>query len=269
MQFEVDGHAIDYETRGEGKPLLLMHGLTTDRRILVEACEPVLAKHPVQRVYFDLPGHGASKGNPARSSADALVDGIAAFARHVAGEKPPLVLGYAYGGYLAQGLMREFPLDGLCLVCPVVEPDFGRRRVPSRRVAAREENLPFSDDARERDAFTEVAVHQTRAALERFQRVVHPANIAVDPFFVERVRFRYAMARPWADRLYGFERPVAIACGRDDHWVGFEDALFIARACRRTTYVVVADAGHLLPLESPPAFDQFLESWLTRCLAPT
>ncbi len=268
MQFETDGHVIDWEERGEGRPLLLMHGLTTDRRILVEACEPTLAQTPGwRRIYFDLPGHGASKGNGARGSADALVEGLAAFARHVAGETPPCLLGYAYGGYLAQGLVRELPLAGLCLVCPVVEPDFGRRRVPTRRVAARDENLPFSDDVREREAFVEVAVHQTAAALAKFQQVVHPANIAVDPAFIERVRYRYAMARPYADRLHQFDKPVAIACGRDDHWVGFEDALFIARACRRASYLVVGDTGHLLPLEAPTVFAHFLADWLARCAA--
>ncbi|MSP63503.1 MAG: alpha/beta hydrolase [Myxococcales bacterium] len=267
MRFAIDGHEIDYEIRGEGRTVVLLHGLTTDRRILVEACEPVLSAEPGwRRIYLDLPGHGASRGNKDRAFADALVDALDALIQEVQGsdEKPPLVLGYAYGAYLAQGLARARDLGGLCLICPVVEADFGKRQTPPRRVVTREEGLPFSDDERERAAFDEVAVQQTRASLTLFQRVVHPANIAVDPIVVAAVRDFYALARPYMQALQAFERPVAIACGRHDHWVGFEDALRIARACPGSSYAVVPDCGHLLPLEAPGPFRAVLADWLLR-----
>jgi pimeloyl-ACP methyl ester carboxylesterase len=263
VRFDVDGHALDYEVRGGGRAIVLVHGLTTDRRILVEACEPVLAAAGLRRIYLDLPGHGASQGAPARASADDLVAALAVFVREVGGERP-LLLGYSYGGYLAQGLLREVDAGGLCLVCPVVEADFGKRTTPPRRVIARDEALPFSDDEREQAAFLEVAVQATRPVLERFQRVVHPANIAVDPEFVAAVRHRYAMARPYMQALQAFDRPVAIACGRHDHWVGFEDAVRLARALPRAGLSVVADCGQLLPLEAPAAFHALLADWLAR-----
>jgi pimeloyl-ACP methyl ester carboxylesterase len=264
MLFELDGHAIDYEVRGEGRTIVLVHGLTTDRRVMIEAFEPALARDGFRRVYLDLPGHGASKGNVQRASADFLVEALVTFVQKIAPDEKPLALGYSYGGYLVQGLLRDVPLGGLALVCPVVEPDFGRRDVPSRRVVAREENLPFSDDVREREAFVEIAVHQTRATLELFQRVVHPANIAADPEFVGRVRYRYAMARLHAQALAAFDAPVAIACGRDDHWVGFADALALARLLRRASYLAVPDAGHLAPLEAPSLVRALLADWLDR-----
>lgn len=264
MRFDVDGHAIDYEVRGEGRAIILIHGLTTDRRLLIEACEPVLSAAPgLRRVYLDLPGHGASTGNPARAGADALVEALGAFVREVGGERP-LVLGYAWGAYLAQGLVRDLDLGGVCLLCPVVEADFGKRFTPPRHVAVRDPDLPFSDDAREREAFLEVAVVQSRAVLERFQRVVHPANIAVDAAFVGSVRWLYGMSRPYMQALYAFERPAAILCGRHDHWVGFEDALRLARALRGASYTVVADTGQLLPLEAPEALAAALREWLLR-----
>jgi pimeloyl-ACP methyl ester carboxylesterase len=265
MRFETDGHAIDYEIRGEGRAVIAVHGLTTDRRILVEACDALFAERGLRRVYLDLPGHGASTGNPARSSADSLVDALGAFVREVSPGEPPLLLAYAYAGYLAQALPRDVPLAGMCLVCPVVEADFGKRRVPPRRVSSRDPDLPFGGDERERDAFLEVAVHQTREALARFQRVVHPANISVDANFVGAVRARYAMARPYVQALASFDRPVAVACGRDDHWVGFEDAVAVVRACRAASLAVVADAGHLLPLEAPGPFRALVGEWLDRC----
>jgi pimeloyl-ACP methyl ester carboxylesterase len=268
MRFEVDGHSIDYEVRGDGRPIVLLHGLTTDRRILIEACEPLFADgKPWKRYYLDLPGHGASKGSAQRASADGLVEAVAKLMLAEFPSEKPLLVGYSYGGYLAQGIAREVPLGGLALVCPVVEPDFARRRVPPKRVVARDADLPFSDDVREREAFVEIAVHQTRAVLEKFQRVVHPANIAVDQEIVGAVRYRYAQGRTFAGSLSQLEGPVAIVCGRDDHWVGFEDAIEVARLCRRSSYRVVADCGQLLPLEAPGALEAELADWLTRCAA--
>ena len=43
MRFLTDGHELDYELRGEGRPIVLIHGLTVDRRVLEECAEPVLA----------------------------------------------------------------------------------------------------------------------------------------------------------------------------------------------------------------------------------
>ena len=277
MIFEHEGHAIDYELRGDGPTVLLLHGLTVDRGVMIEAFEPLLAEAGVRRLYLDLPGHGASRGDPAHASADGLVAALAALARSVlrpsdrAGEvEAPLVIGYSYGGYLAQGLLRALGgARGLLLVCPVVEPDFARRRQPPRRVAARATELAFSDDARERAAFEEVAVQQTLAVLERFRRVVHPANIAVDPSVVSAVRAHYVLSRPLGDALTSLDAPATIVCGRDDHWAGWQDACDLVAVLRHPHFVVLPDCGHLLPFEAPAAFAQAVRDWLARCLPTT
>jgi pimeloyl-ACP methyl ester carboxylesterase len=264
MRFQIDGHEIDYEIRGEGRPIVLVHGLTVDRRVLIEACDAQLAAAHLKRVYIDLPGHGASTGNRERASADSLVTALAHLTREAAGEQP-LVFGYSYGGYLAQGLVREFPeAGGLFLVCPVVEPDFAKRNVPPRRVAIEEPDLAFSGDERERDAFDEIAVRRTRDVLTAFQRVVHPANIGADLEFVAATRGRYIMSRPYMQALADLDRPAGIICGRDDHWAGFEDAARLVRVLKRCDFTVVAEVGHLLPLEAPERLQSALAVWLAR-----
>ena len=268
MKLAVDGHQLDYEVRGEGRPLVMLHGLAVDRRVLVEICEPVLA--PLQtrdgwrRIYVDLPGHGLSTGSPERMGADALVETLAAFVREVAGG-PACLVGYSYGGYLAKGLLRELEgVGGLFLICPTVEADFGKRTVPARRIATRDPVLTFSEDPRERAAFEEVAVVQTQPQLESFQRIVHPANIGADQELMAATRARYAMSRPYMQALQAFEQPVSIVCGRDDHWVGFEDAMWLTRAFRRAHFSVLPDCGHLLPFEQPARFRALLLDWVGR-----
>jgi pimeloyl-ACP methyl ester carboxylesterase len=266
-RFAAFGHELAWEARGQGRPLFFFHGLAADRRMLIAACEPLFAESSgARRIYVDLPGHGESRGDPAHAGADELVASLAALIRELAGDAPPALVGYSYGGYLALGLIGL--LDprpaGLFLVCPTVEADFGKRTVPPRRVALREPSLPFSDDPRERIAFEEVAVVQTRALLQRFSELVHPANIAADPELMAATRARYALSRPYMQSLAALSAPVGIVCGRDDHWVGFEDAIRLARAFGDVRYSVLPDAGHLLPLEQPARFAQLFCDWISR-----
>jgi pimeloyl-ACP methyl ester carboxylesterase len=273
MIFETDGQSLDYELRGNGPTVVLLHGLTTDRRVMIEAFDPFFADAGLRRLYVDLPGHGASRGDAARASADGIVAALAALMRSVlpearAGElEAPLVVGYSWGGYLAQGLVRELGgARGLLLVCPVVEPDFARRLQPPRRVAARAAELTFSDDPREREAFEEVAVQMTRAVLERFQRAVHPANVAADRAVVAALRARYALSRPLGDALGRLDGPATIVCGRDDHWAGWQDAARLVAQLQRPHFVVLPDCGQLLPFEQPAAFAQAVRDFLARAL---
>src|SRR5438132_13449184 len=126
-----------WELRGEGRPLLCVHGLAIDRRVMIEAFEPAFEATwgaAFKRIYVDLPGHGQSKGDPRRMGADALVAQLAELLVEL-GCDAPLLAGYSYGGYLVQGLLRERPdAAGAFLCCPTVEADFGKRNVPPRRI---------------------------------------------------------------------------------------------------------------------------------------
>jgi pimeloyl-ACP methyl ester carboxylesterase len=264
VRFAVRGHDIDYETRGDGRPVVLVHGLTLDRRLLIEACEPVFAAIPGwRRLYLDLPGHGASRGDPTYASADDLVQTLVDLVREVAGPDAALV-GHSYGGYLAQGVLRDVPtLRGLFLACPITEPDHGRRALPPQRVAVTERELEFGDD-QERETFHGEVVAQTRAMRDVFHRLVHPAHVATDRAFLAAVRTRYAMSRLVTSGLTGFAGPVTIVCGRDDHWAGYEDAVRLVRAFPRCRYAVLPDCGNLAPAESPVAFAGLFADWLGR-----
>jgi pimeloyl-ACP methyl ester carboxylesterase len=48
---------VHYETRGEGKPIVLLHGGGPDRRSMIGCMEPILSKRKGwPRIFPDLPG---------------------------------------------------------------------------------------------------------------------------------------------------------------------------------------------------------------------
>jgi pimeloyl-ACP methyl ester carboxylesterase len=257
-------HQISCDVRGDGRPILFVHGVAADRRVLVGTCEPVLERHPGwRRIYVDLPGHGESRGDAWQVCADDLVLSLAAVCRDLQLERP-LVVGYSYGGYLAQGLAREVTLGGLFLVCPIVEPDFTRRSCPPQRYIESPGPLQFSEDADEREEFYGIAVRQSPQVLARYQELVRPANRAADRAVVSAIRTRYAMSILYGQALATVDGPVSIVCGRDDHWAGYEDAARLLRLLPRAQLTVLPDCGHLLPLEEEEELGRLLDGWLRR-----
>ena len=258
------GVRIDVEAHGEGRPILFIHGLTFDRRMLVEASEPMFGALRARRLYVDLPGHGASPADPRASSAEGLVDALASFVDAACGAAPPIIVGHSYGGYLALGLASLRPIAGLVLVTPVIEPDLARRVVPPKRIAARATELGFSPDEAERATFEEIAVVQTPEVLAAYQRLVHVASERTDRAMLDAVRRRYVLPAPIIAQLGERAPPTLIVCGRDDHWVGYEDALPLLRALPRAELVVLPEAGQLLPIEAGERYREVVGGFLAR-----
>jgi pimeloyl-ACP methyl ester carboxylesterase len=55
---------VYYEIAGEGKPIMMIHGMGVDHRTMKGCMEPVFQDRgdKWQRIYFDLPGMGRTKG---------------------------------------------------------------------------------------------------------------------------------------------------------------------------------------------------------------
>ncbi len=109
-QDTVDGTvALDHHLGGTGAPLVLLHGITEDRRTwdpLVEDLE-----RTYQVLAIDLRGHGASPGGGAYDLGSMAADVHALVADH--GLEAPLVIGHSLGGTIATAYAASFPTRGV------------------------------------------------------------------------------------------------------------------------------------------------------------
>jgi pimeloyl-ACP methyl ester carboxylesterase len=104
--------ADDYGPGDRQPPLVLLHGLTFDRR----QWTPVLQQPPVAAsgrriITFDLPGHGQSPRRDSYRSAEiteALHDAI-----KDAGAHNPVIAGHSIGGVLATTYASRHPVSGI------------------------------------------------------------------------------------------------------------------------------------------------------------
>jgi pimeloyl-ACP methyl ester carboxylesterase len=113
-----DGTEIGYEKRGEGKPVVLIHG-TSGTRKTWDAIAPVLAeKYAV--VAYDRRGRGASTDTE-EYGLDREVDDAKAVVDVVDGD--PILFGHSFGGLVALEVARGTGLDGLVLYEPAILTD--------------------------------------------------------------------------------------------------------------------------------------------------
>lgn len=151
---EIDGERIHYVERGEGRPILLIHGLGGTlhhmRRPLMEAFGD-----GYRLIAFDRPGSGYStraRGRDGRLSQQARF--VARFIDEL-GLDRPLLVGHSLGGAISLAVALDYPqkISGLALIAPLthfeeeVRPEFQPLAIRSplrRRLIAATVAVPMS-----------------------------------------------------------------------------------------------------------------------------
>lgn len=134
MEYQYKDIKLNYEVIGNGKPIVILHGLLCDLHLMTSCLEPVFSNHNTEykRYYIDLPGMGKSGGNLSYATSDKILEVLTGFIKEFIHERF-LVMGQSYGGYLARGILAEFTeqVDGMMLLCPVIIPQWGKRTLPA------------------------------------------------------------------------------------------------------------------------------------------
>ncbi|EGK11918.1 alpha/beta hydrolase [Desmospora sp. 8437] len=263
---------IHYAEHGSGTPVLLLHGYSLDHRMMTACMEPVFAERPdYHRIYPDLPGMGLTPAQPWIQNSDDMLKAILSFIDTVIPDRPFLVVGESYGGYLAQGIAakKEEQVMGLALICPMVIPDASRRTLPDPTVLHRDERLLSeleSTAAPEAvEDFKQIAVIQDRSHWERFDREILAGSRLADADLLQRVKSNYGFSHDLNRELEkSFTGPTLILAGRQDAAVGYQDQWVLNQRYPRASFAVLDRAGHNLHIEQSRLFEALVTEWLDR-----
>lgn len=268
MQECIDGIQIHYEVKGEGKPVIMIHGCGCDYRLMAGCMEPVFQMHQgYQRIYIDLPGMGETSAPLTAGSSDRILEILITFIKKLIKGKF-LIAGESYGGYLARGVVTRLyqDIDGLLMICPVIVPDHVKRNVPEKAVLLHDEEFLSGLAPDERESYCGYAVVTNQDTYQRFRDHIFPGVNMADSRFIETLQNNYTFS--WdvdrKSRELKFGKPVLLLAGRQDHCVGYQDLWNVIEDYPRGTFAVLDMAGHNLQIEQPETFHLLVNEWILR-----
>lgn len=268
MEYQNRDISLNYEETGKGKAVVILHGLGCDLHMMEACLEPVFAKHPdYRRIYIDLPGMGKSTGGLEHASSDKILERLLDFINFTVDDKY-LLIGESYGGYLARGILSRQAerIDGLMLLCPVVEPQKDKRALPDDIIRFKDELFLEKLTAEDRDGFCEYAVIADAYTYQRYRAEIDPAFRLSDAGFISRLEKNYSFTFDVDKMIAGldYDKPSLFICGKQDDCVGYEDLWRLLKSYSRATFAVLDAAGHNLQIEQVSVFNELVGNWLIR-----
>ena len=271
MEYTVRDVTIYYEVHGSGRPVLMIHGWSPDHRLMKGCMEPVFQSMdtPWQRIYFDLPGMGKTRGQPWITGSDQMLSVVLEFIDGIIPGQHFVVAGESYGGYLARGVIKERTdlVDGLLLICPVANQETLKDNATPFQVLEKDEAFLASLSEEERQYFTGISVIQNERVWEGFRADVLPGLKMADYAFLEHCLSQHVPFTLEVDQIEKpYLQPALMVMGRQDSIVGYRDHWQFIENFPRASFVILDKAGHNLQIEQDGLFSALVKEWLDRVL---
>ncbi|MBN6040121.1 alpha/beta fold hydrolase [Amycolatopsis sp. 195334CR] len=239
---ELNGTRTWYEVRGEGEPVVLLHGGFSDAREFTGNLDALNEHFRVYR--FDRRGHGRTADAPGPITHQRMTEDTIAFLEQVV-RGPARLVGYSDGGFVA-------------LLAALRRPDLVRELVLISSAFATDGFLvqPDPDGEMPReviDYYGEVSPDGPEHFPVVFRKLTDPAN--PDPSCT-------------TDELAGIDcRALVVAA--DDDLVHAEHTLALYRGLREAQLAVVPGASHAILVDQPELTTAIVTRFLTVPPRPT
>ncbi|WP_276257097.1 alpha/beta fold hydrolase [Halomontanus rarus] len=257
----IDGTEVVYERRGDGRPLLFLHGGMAPP----EYWEPVVPRfEEYAAVVPQRPGFGTCLDDPAETSADEVLDREVEYARSVVddvdADGDPILFGHSFGALTAIEAATGADVEAVVAYEPAVLPEDFRKRAD---LADRMEALIEEGERRE--------------AVKRYvELVLHPEGIEdleawltawpVWPECVELaeevVRMNRAVEKYEVPDRIDVDAPVLVLTGTDGPDFLRESARAVHEALSHSRLVEFDGVGHGGPSEAPDLISAEVRSFL-------
>ena len=259
QRLTVNGVGLAVEVRGEGPAILFVHGYPLDRTIWRDQIDGL---DGYRRIAPDLRGMG-------QSDAPDLGYGMGTYAADLAalldalGEDEVVLCGLSLGGYVVFEFLRQWRrrARGVILVATRAEADGAdaRRARDAAAATARESGAGAIADAMLPKVIAPAAAEGAPELAARVHRMMAATPVAGMVGALSAMRDRHD-STALLPTLAGL--PVLVIAGEQDVLAPPEGARRMAAAIPGARLVMVAEAGHLPPLERPAATTAAIRDFL-------
>jgi len=269
MECDLKDITVHYESIGEGRPLVALHGWGMDHRYMVSDMEPLFKQRDGwKRLYPDLPGHGMTPGKDWIANRDQELDVVLDFIDAVIPGESLVLAGSSAGAYMARGVVHRRPaaIDGLLLTVPMIHDRVAERQIPPHVTLVADPAIVSELTPDEADGLFPYIVVQDRRVLDYYRANVPSAETG-DEAYMERIQDgpgTYTFSFDVDALLEPCPAPTLIVTGRQDSVIGYRDAWGILENYPRGTFAVLDRAGHFMGVEQADLFHALAGEWLDR-----
>lgn len=256
---EVGGLRLRVRRRGEGEPLLLITGIGAN----VEMWEPFVPRLPGRElIAFDAPGTGRSQ-RPRRPLLMRELAEIAAGILDAVGVERADVLGYSWGGGLAQELAHRAPERVRRLV--LCATSSGVISLPPKPIAAAALMTPARYYHPALARLITPLIAGGRTARDRVLLEEQAALRTLSPPSLLGYLYQTWAAGTWTSLpwLHTLPHPTLVLAGDDDPVIPLANARLLARLIPDARLHVIRGGGHLFLLDEPEKAMGALGDFLT------
>jgi len=257
----IDGAAIEYDVRGEGPAVLLLHAFPLGLFTWGAQAEVLATTHCVGR--FDARGFGRTAPGEGPLTMERIADDGAALLDYLGIEKA-VVGGCSMGGYAAFAFVRRHPqrLAGLVLQDTRAGADGTEAKANRATLAARvlAEGAPVAVEAFLPKLVGETT-HRERPGLVASLR---ERILSASPLGIANALHGLAARADSRETLPTIAAPTLVLVGAEDALTPPAEAATMAAAIPRARLDVIPQAGHLANLENPAAANPALRAFLAR-----
>jgi len=255
------GHvSLNVVEQGQGRPLLLVHGFPLDHTMWQGQLDGLAREFQV--IAPDLRGFGRSDVTPDAVSMQQFADDLAALldARHIT--QPVALCGLSMGGYIAWQFWQRHAhrLSHLILcdtraVADTAEAAHARRENAQSVVRYGASALAVTMIPK---LFAEKTLNERPAIVEATRQVM--LNNA--PLGIAAALQGMADRTDMTSALPQIQVPALVICGQHDVISPPDEMRGIAQTLPDGSYVEIAEAGHMSPLEQPAPVNQAILAFL-------
>jgi pimeloyl-ACP methyl ester carboxylesterase len=250
---------VAYRSAGDGRTVVLIHGLAQDHRMWAAQQEALTG---VRTVAYDLRGHGATSAGDADGTLAQLGADLIALLEHVG---PATCVGFSLGGTVALWAAAERPDLVPDVVALATSSVVGR--AAAAFFAERIERFERGDLADVRAAVLEDTRAQTAGGDADADAIAAARLEAIGDRrgYISAARAMAALnGAPLNDRLERIRQPVLVVSGERDTFCPRRAADIMLEHLPDGRFEELPDTGHLVTDESPAAVTRVLADWLHR-----
>lgn len=260
MQTSVQGRVVAYDERGQGTPIVLIHGFPLNRMIWEAQWEGLFEHGRI--IAPDLRGFGESEMIDAPVEISTYADDVREFLDALGVREPAIIAGLSMGGYVAMAYWRRYPnhVAGLILANTKATADTteGKAGRDKNIAVAKEKGAGAIADAMLPKIFSPHTQTTNPELVAQVQRIMTSCSVPGITAALGAMRDRPDST----PTLLELSQPTLIIAGADDALMSAADQENMKQAARNSTLVTIPNAGHLTPMEQPEAFNNAVVEFL-------